>query len=137
MGKGTTGPKPQTDFMIPGEILKTAPKIFPDFCLTDWNKSPRTLHNFIRGLSPYPCARSVFKNDKKSISFKIFESEPYTEKHSFQPGHILSDGRKFLKIACNGGFLNILSLQLEGKNMLGTEEFLKGFRIGEFTIPIS
>ena len=134
---GTTGPKPQTDFMIPGEILKTAPKIFPDYCIIDWNKDPRSLHNFIRGLSPYPCARSVFSNDRKNISFKIFESEPLTEQHSLSPGHILSDGRKYLRIACNGGFINILSLQIEGKKRLGAEEFLKGFRIDEYTVPLS
>jgi len=134
---GSVRPKSQTDFMLPGEILKTAPKIFPGFCIINWNNDPRTLHNFIRGLSPYPCARSVFRNEMKNVSFKIFESEPHMEMHDFQPGHILSDGRKYLRIACREGFIDILSLQIEGKKRLSTTEFLKGFRIEEYPEPLS
>jgi methionyl-tRNA formyltransferase len=130
-------PKPQSDFMIPGENLRNAPKIFPDFCIVDWNKEPQKIHNFIRGLSPYPCARSVFKNEKRSMAFKIYESEPEAGKHILLPGQVVSDTNTFIKIATAGGFVRILSLQLEGKKRLGTEEFLRGFRIDEFTVPIN
>ncbi len=130
-------PRDQSDFMIPGEVLRKAPKIFPDFCIVDWNNEPQKIHNFIRGLSPYPCARSVFKNETRSISFKIYESQAEPEKHLLQPGQMVSDGKTFIKVACRGGFIRILTLQIEGKKKLGYEEFLRGFRIEEFGAPIN
>lgn len=130
-------PRDQSDFMIPGEVLRKAPKIFPDFCIVDWNKEPQKIYNFIRGLSPYPCARSVFKNETRSISFKIYESQAEAEKHLLQPGQVVSDGKTFVKVACPGGFIRLLTLQIEGKKKLGSEEFLRGFRIDEFTAPIN
>jgi methionyl-tRNA formyltransferase len=125
-------PKPQSEFMLPGEILHKAPKIFPDFCIIDWNNEPVRIHNFIRGLSPYPCARSAFKNDTRKVSYKIYESLPENENHIYQPGKVVSDGRSFLKISCTGGFISILTLQADGKKRLNSEEFLRGFRIEEF-----
>ena len=125
-------PKPQSEYMIPGEILRKAPKIFPDFCIIDWNNEPVRIHNFIRGLSPYPSARSAFKNDTRKVSYKIFESLPENENHMYPPGKILSDGKTFIKISCEGGFISILTLQAEGKKRLNSEEFLRGFRIEEF-----
>ncbi len=130
-------PQAQSSFMIPGEFIKQAPKILPEYCIIDWNNEPQKIHNLIRGLSPYPCARSVLMNEKKSISFKIYESQIETEKHLLQPGKIVSDGKSFLKIACKDGFIRILNLQIEGKKRLTTEEFLRGFNIDEYTVPIN
>jgi len=130
-------PKNQSEFMMPGEILKTAPKIFPDSCSIKWKNQPPIIHNFIRGLSPYPCARSSFSNGNRSVTYKIFESQPETENHILQPGQVVSDGKSFLKIACTGGFIRVLNLQTEGRKRLGTEEFLRGFKIEEYTAPIN
>jgi methionyl-tRNA formyltransferase len=130
-------PQNQSNYMMPGEILKPAPKIFPDYCNIEWNNEPLKIHNFIRGLSPYPCARSAFKNENRSITYKIFESQPETAKHLLQPGQIVSDGKSFIKIACPAGFIRLLSLQTEGKKRMGTEDFLRGFKIEEFSAPIN
>jgi methionyl-tRNA formyltransferase len=130
-------PQAQSNFMIPGEILRKAPKIFPDNCIIDWNNEPSKIHNYVRGLSPYPCARSSFKNESRNITFKIFESQPEMEMHLFQPGQIVSDGKNFIKVACPGGFVRILNLQIEGKKRLITEDFLRGFKIEEFSAPFN
>lgn len=113
---------------------KPAPKIHPSDCIIDWNNETIRLNNFVRGLAPYPCARSWFKNDSITISFKIFESSPQPEKHSLTAGTIVSDGKSFLRISCKDGFLNILSLQIEGKKRMNTIEFLRGFQIANYTI---
>jgi len=127
-------PIPQSQLMKSGTIPKTAPKIYPDFCLIDWNKGAVKIHNLIRGLAPYPCAKSFFKNDHSKLSFKIYESNPEIVLHTYKPGQISSDGKHFLKIACGDGFVNIASLQVEGKTRMSTIEFLRGFRIGDYTI---
>ena len=130
-------PITQSQLINPETVLKTAPKINPEFCTIDWTKDPVTLNNFTRGLAPYPCARSFFTKDSTVYSFKIFECYPENEMHSIKPGHIFSDGKHYLKIACRDGFINIVTLQLEGKVKMNTVEFLRGFRIGDYTIKIS
>jgi len=133
--ENTVRPIPQTKLLKPGESPKQAPKIHPNDCIIDWNNDPVKIHNFIRGLAPYPCARSFFKNDSLTHSFKIFDSQPEIEKHMFKPGLIISDGKHFIKVACKDGFISIASLQLEGKTRMNTVEFLRGFRITDFSIP--
>jgi methionyl-tRNA formyltransferase len=125
---------PQTMLINQGKIVKLAPKIHPVDCIIDWNKDAVKIHNLVRGLSPYPCARSWFKNDSTIISFKIFESQAEIEEQKTEPGTIHSDGKHYIRISCKNGFLNITSLQLEGKKRMNAGEFLRGFRITDFTI---
>jgi methionyl-tRNA formyltransferase len=130
-------PQLQSGFLKPGEIPKKAPKIFPEDCVINWNQDPRTIHNFIRGLSPSPCAKSFFIIGNEKLNLKIFESQPETGEHSFKSGSIVSDGKHFIKVACNNGFINIVNLQLEGKKRMSTVEFLRGFNISKCTIAVS
>ncbi len=107
--------------------LKAAPKIFKETTEIDWSKDAASLHNFVRGLSPYPAAWTTLK-DKQ---LKIFETrvlpalpaglEQVTEK-------LYTDHKKNLVAATGHGFLNLLSLQLEGKKRMTAEEFLRGYR---------
>lgn len=129
--------QPQSMFLLPGEVPETAPKIFPQDCIIDWNNEPVKIHNLIRGLSPHPGARSFFREGKITHSVKIFESQPENAEHQHKPGYIVSDGKQFIRIACKDGFVNIINLQLEGKNRMSTTEFLRGFKIENCTIPVS
>lgn len=133
MAENSISPQPQSNFMMPGEPLKKAPKIFPEHCIVDWNNTPERIHNLIRGLSPSPTARSAFISENKTVSYKIYESLPETEAHNFIAGEIFSDGKNYLKIACKGGFVRILNLQAEGRNRLNVNEFLRGFRTEGFS----
>ncbi len=130
-------PQDQSKFIKPGEVLKTAPRILPENCNIDWNSDPLKIHNFIRGLAPYPCARSFLIRGTEVSSLKIYESQPENMEHRFKPGHIISDGKHYIKIACRNGFVNILILQIEGKNRMNTVEFLRGFRIANYSILVS
>ncbi len=130
-------PLSQTDLVDHTTSPKAAPKIHPEDCIIDWNSDVTKIHNRVRGLSPYPCARSWFKNDTVTLSFKIFSSQPEIENHSFKPGTILTDGKSYLKISGRDGFLKILSLQIEGKNRVNTAEFLNGFDVSNSTIPVT
>jgi methionyl-tRNA formyltransferase len=128
---------PQSQLTEPNELTKTAPKIRPEFCFVNWNKDPVTIHNFVRGLSPYPCAKSFLKNESQTLMFKIFETQPLFEEHTFYPGQIISDGKHLLKIACKNGFIRIIKLQIEGKKRMSTAEFLRGFNLSGYQIKIS
>ncbi len=105
--------------------LKTAPKIFKENCLIDWNQPVKQVFNFIRGLSPYPTA-FCYLQDK---SLKIFKAEMEEEQPGIQPGAFLTDNKKYLKFACTDGFISVQDVQLEGKKRLNIDEFLRGTRL--------
>jgi len=130
-------PQPQSAFLRPDEVPRTAPKIFPEDCIINWQKDTLAIHNLIRGLSPYPGARSFFKEDEKKYSFKIFESQPLVTEHGAAPGSIVSDGKNYLKIASGDGFINVLTLQLEGRDKMNITEFLRGFKLTDQTIAFN
>lgn len=130
-------PIPQSQLVNAEKWPKTAPKINPDFCFIDWNKDAVAIHNFIRGLAPSPGAKSFFRNDSSSHTYKVYESHPESAIHIYKPGQIISDGKQYIRVACNDGFLNIINLQLEGKTRMNTTEFLRGFRISDYAITFS
>ena len=112
---------------IEGVEPTPAPKIFRDTCRIDWSQPTKRIYDFIRGLSPYPAAWTTLNG--KAV--KIYETEKESAHEAKQPGSILSDGKTFLKVATADGFLNIKSLQLEGKKRMPTTDLLRGIKIGE------
>lgn len=109
--------------------LKHAPKIFKPDCQINWTKDINSIHNLIRGLSPYPAAWSeIINTNGDKISLKIFSSNKEIVQHEKQIGEIVSDKKTYLKVAVNGGFINISELQLAGKKRLVIKEFLMGFQ---------
>jgi methionyl-tRNA formyltransferase len=127
-------PMPQSQFLLPGEDPKLAPKIFPEDCIINWSGNCFVIHNFIRGLAPYPCARTFLSDNSSTFITKIYEGQPENEMHSLKPGQIVSDGKHYLKISCNHGYLNVLSIQIEGKKRMTTLELLRGIRISDYHI---
>jgi methionyl-tRNA formyltransferase len=119
---------PQTSLTsgIEQEIsLKHAPKIFTETCKIDWSKSTIEVYNLIRGLSPYPAAFTTV-NDKK---MKLFEVEKMIASHSFEPGYIETDQKKYIRFYCADGYISVKKLQLEGKTQMFVEDFLRGNKI--------
>jgi len=112
-------PQPQSD------DLKSAPKIFKDFCKIDWNQNNQTVYNLIRGLSPYPTAFTTL-NDK---TLKIFNAEPDDKEPGISTGAFLTDGKTFLKFATKDGFIKLTDVQFEGKKRMLIDEFLRGMRL--------
>lgn len=110
---------------MPDAELKSAPKIFKELCLIDWNKSAADIYNLIRGLSPIPTAYTML-NGK---TFKIFKAEHQGAHPAIQPGGFLSDHKTYLKFAAKDGFISLLDVQLEGKKRMGIAEFLRGVKL--------
>ena len=115
--------------MIHGE-LKAAHKIFKEDCIIKWEKDAQTIHNFIRGLSPFPTAFTnlcLEKNEK--ILFKIYKADFEIKAHQMPVGSIDTDGKNFLKVACKDGFINLIHVQMAGKKAMSIGEFLRGFDV--------
>lgn len=124
---GVVNPQRQDE---PSADLKPAPKIFKEDCRIDWNRQPHEIHDFIRGLSPYPAAWSTLHNNHtgEQLPVKIFSSAPEFGLHENPYGEIFSDGRAFLNVACRSGYISIRELQLAGKKRMRVDEFLRGFK---------
>ena len=130
---GTVKPIPQDQMLTTGQQPTPAPKIFKDTCRIDWTRPAEELYNHIRGLSPYPAAWTVLKdeNGNEVTTIKVYktgEPEPFTGNERPVPGAILAD-RKTLRVACADGWLQVLSLQQSGKKRMDTDAFLRGFTV--------
>lgn len=106
-----------------------APKIFKDDCRIDWQRPARELHNFIRGLSPYPAAWTelIAGKDTSLGTLKILEARPLEQAPALNPGEIRIDGPQML-IGTGCGALEVLRLQGAGKKAMDTASFLRGLR---------
>lgn len=124
---------PQIDqLQLIGEIIKikSAPKIFKTDCRINWNRSIDEIHNKIRGLSPYPTAFTDFVSPEgKTVQVKIFISKKEYSEHNFPLSSIITDSKNYIKIAVNGGYIDILELQVAGKKKMAVSEFLRGFQL--------
>lgn len=107
-------------------LYTTAPKITKEFCRINWDNEVKTVHNFIRGLSPYPAAYT-YLNGKMIKIFKTKVSSLNVNK-DLTPGKIIVDKGK-LFVECRNGQVEIISLQMEGKKRLSASEFIHGFTI--------
>lgn len=110
--------------------LRPAPKITKETCRIDWSRSARSIHNLVRGLSPYPCAFSeLIPDDGVPVSVKIYETAVIRDCDDTLPaGTITTDGRSYVEVKCGKGALRIFDLQLSGKKRMGVRDFLLGFR---------
>jgi len=115
---------PQSSLNNTQSKIKHAPKIFTDTCKIDWNRPTDEVHNLIRGLSPFPGAFTHL-NEKL---LKIYRSGKEHITSSSSPGQFDTDGKTFLKFACNDGFIHVKELQLEGKRKMNVEDFLRGYK---------
>ena len=107
--------------------LKEAPKIFKDFCNISWNRDCQSIYNHIRGLSPYPAAHTKLQpREGHPLELKVYAAEIELTTHSFPSGTALTDGKSYLKVAANDGYIHLTTLQQAGKKAMDITEFLRG-----------
>lgn len=100
-----------------------APKIFHDTCRIDFGRPLAELHNFIRGMSPYPGAWTLLDGEE----LKLLRARPEAAAHSLSPGTLLMEKRQ-LRIAVQGGYLQVEELQPQGKRRMSAGDFINGWR---------
>lgn len=88
----------------------------------NWNIDSKNLAALIRGLNPSPGVWFKHKNFRLKI-IKAFEVEK-----SGRAGEVLDNN---LTIACKHGAIKILEIQKEGKKILSSIDFLKGYKISK------
>jgi methionyl-tRNA formyltransferase len=123
---GVTNPKSQEE-LTNNQQLKPAPKITKEFCNVDWSRDCQTIFNHIRGLSPYPAAHTQLVSENgEQIDLKIFGSEMEVGPTPVETGRVVTDNKRFLKIATNDGFIHLTQVQQAGKKAMPIADFLRG-----------
>jgi methionyl-tRNA formyltransferase len=93
----------------------------------DWSRTPREIHNLVRGLQPWPGAYTAFRGHKLHI-WKTAPSALRTEK---SPGVLLRDGKRLYAVCAGGSALELVELQPENKKRMSAEAFANGQRLSE------
>lgn len=120
----------QSAFLTGDVVLKPAPKLFKDNTRIDFSKSVEGVHNQVRGLSPYPAAWTEIQLPRQSepLICKVFKTEKELSSHDFELGSVHTDGKKFLKIALQDGFIKLTEIQTPGKKRMNIAALLRGIR---------
>ncbi|MBD3679946.1 MAG: methionyl-tRNA formyltransferase [Rhodobacteraceae bacterium] len=109
-------PEPQ-----PEDGVTYAAKIDKAEAEIDWTRSAQEVDRQIRGLSPFPGAWSLIRNERvKFLASRLAEGEG-------DPGEVLDDR---LTVACGTGAVQPLRLQRAGRGAQDPESFLRGWPIG-------
>ncbi len=93
-----------------------------DMAIINWNEAADTINNKIRGMNPWPVARSSM-NGK---IFKIYKAAVVDKKSDAPAGSVnTSDGKIFVTCG-NNTVLSLVEIQLEGSKRMNAEDFLRG-----------
>ncbi len=101
-----------------------------ELCAVDWRKDARTVHNQIRGLSPWPVAVAVMEGKKLKIHRSALSA---LSSDAAQCGEVICLNP--FTVQCGGHTaIELLEIQAEGKKRMKTEDYLRGHKIELGTI---
>ena len=99
--------------------LRPAPKIFKEDCEIKFQeKTAEEVHNFVRGLSPYPAAWANL-----NINGQVFENVKVFNVESLK---LKAESKGEIIVPCREGAVRILELQVPGKKRMDARAFLNG-----------
>ncbi len=90
----------------------------------NWNLSAIEIWRRVRAFYPWPGSYSRWRGR----TLKIIEAAPLTEKTTAKAGEVVALDSGGFGIGSGDGTLNVLRVQLEGKQALSAAEFLRGQR---------
>jgi methionyl-tRNA formyltransferase len=106
------------------EGITYADKLTKEDEVIDWHRSAYEINCQIRALSPRPGAYFTYNNEIiKIITAEVLPNENGV---GYSPGEVIDQE---LHIACKDGIIKPILLQRQGKKMIYTDAFLRGFEI--------
>ena len=100
-----------------------APKLFKENTKIDFHQDARTVHNFVRGLNPFPGAWCTYNSQKMNI----YRTKP-VKAVNIDLG-ILQFSDKQLLAGCSKGAVELLEVQLSGTKVMSGADFANGYDI--------
>lgn len=113
--------------------LQVAPKIFKETCEIHFQQPVAIVHNFVRGLNPFPGAWCVLSNgNDNKIQMKLFACKKTdTPTHGSNSLKISSEGILF---PCEDFYLCVTEIQPEGKRKMDFKSYLAGNSIDDLSV---
>ncbi len=111
------------------ELATFAPKLHKRDAAIDWNRDPVTLTNFVRAMNPWPAAWSVLRQAGRKPERTVFlrvRPAPGASRQGLRPGQVEDVRKDGFRIRCEGGAVEVLELQREGKAALPAAAYLQG-----------
>lgn len=111
------------------KLATPAPKIRKNMTRINWSWTSQKIHNWVRGLTPFPGMSTNYKGKRLRVFKTSIQSGI-----KLSPGTIIEAEGDRLIIATAEGGLRIHELQLEGKKRMKVDDFLRGNKIqpGDF-----
>lgn len=127
--KGKPEAIPQEQLLTAGQTLHNAPKIFKETCEINWQLSMNQIHDFVRGLCPYPGTwTNLIEGNDKSTVMKVYRTATTDKECNEEPGIIVTSKHQLFVSTGNGKLLEIQELQLAGKKRMKAADFLNGMK---------
>ena len=104
----------------------SAPKLNKLNCRIDWKDHMESVHNHIRGLSPYPGAWTLLHQEGTEQECKILKTVMIPAQHDEEPGNIKIENKRIL-VSVQSGYLDVQEIQLSGKKRMDAKSLLNGF----------
>jgi methionyl-tRNA formyltransferase len=127
--------KAVTTIQAENSDVKTAYKLNKENCKIDWTQSGLTIHNLIRGLSPYPAAWTLIKDGDQEWNVKLYTAT-YEASSEGKPIGTIYTTKKEILIATKDGFIKVSQLQFPGKKKMFAHELLNGHTFSENAIAL-
>jgi len=91
----------------------------------DWSRAASAIHNQVRGMQPWPGARTTFRGQ----TLNVWKTRVGPGAGGQEPGKIASV--RPVAVSCGTGALELLEVQLEGRKRLAAADFANGQRLTE------
>ena len=106
---------------------KIAPKLDKENTFIDWSQPLDSINAKIKGLSPYPGARTKFLENCETKIIKIFEAEVIKKSHNFKLNQVVIKNREIL-VSLKDGFLKCNILQFPNRKRMLALDILNGHK---------
>lgn len=93
----------------------------------NWNSEAKSIHDLIRGLSPWPTA--YFTMDKKTV--KVYKASYINDNSDYEPGYIIKANNEGIFVKAKDGVVILKEIQMPGKNKMTVEAYLRGNKFPE------
>ena len=121
LARGAITPRRQDD-----ALASLAPILKKEHGSISWGDQAAAIHNRVRGLLPWPGAYTQFRGHL----LHIWRARVTEERTALVPGQVLP-GAGF-RVACgSGNVLQLVEVQMEGRNRMSADAFVNGQRLRE------
>ena len=104
-----------------------AAKILPEDEIIDWNKTVCEVHNTIRGLAPFPGAKTTLSG--KLIKIYASSFTDFKAPDSAKCGEVVECKKSSLFVKCADGCIALQTLKPEGSKLLTSTDMINGRKV--------